>query len=370
VRLHLIAFAWNTAFAGGQNEVATRVDVYEDGWMLIVVPAAHVAQHVEKTTVSASYSLDVLSGATQAIPADTLTSATWYRERRHQVDLAVDARPSETYGFGLHGSTSVEPDYQSFSGGVSATTDVMERAVTLTARYDMGVETVTVKGNGAPIEQRRLQKLDLSWSQILSRKSVGTVLVSGAAYECGESLGCLASPYRFVPLRDDSGGLVTVHERTPSRLLRLAVAGRVAHAFNAKTALHGGYRFYQDSWAVFGHTVDVALTRLFAADRLALKVTSRGALQSPASFYRDNYDVAVAEAGVTVPKYRTADREYAGVRSVRVGGRAAYTFDGFGPFETFAVDARLERGFYRYPYFSEQPRRNVWMYGTGVEATW
>ena len=127
------ALAVSSVATAGDSQVATRVDVYEDGWMLIVVPSVLGVVETDNTTVRGTYALDVLSGATQAIPADTLTSATWYKERRHQAGLSLEAHPQETWGVGVGGTVSLEPDYHTRAVNFSGRTDLFDRMSTLTA---------------------------------------------------------------------------------------------------------------------------------------------------------------------------------------------------------------------------------------------
>jgi len=373
LRLYLtIALAW-PAVASAGGEVSTRVDVYDDGWMHVVVPAASATVSSEDLTVSAGYAVDMLTGATQAIPSDTLTSATWYTERRHQFNGSFESHPDKTWGLGAFGFWSREPDYRVASGGVSGRAELFDRMSTVTGRYGYSNELVRRHDVPAPVEGRSSHQVDLSWTQIVSRRATLSFLATAGLVRCGPTLGCAANPYRFVALRLDETRVVAVPEHNPAALERLALAVRGSIAVDASTAVRGGYRLYADTWRVVGHTLDLSVAHLLINDHLSVEAVGRGSAQSAAAFYQDVYALdGPADAGVTgvsIPYFRTADRELAGLESLRLGGRVGWTFDNVGPFLTVEVAGRAFRTFYRYPKFSDLPRRNMWLAGVGLEAS-
>ncbi|MCP4916559.1 MAG: DUF3570 domain-containing protein [Proteobacteria bacterium] len=335
------------------GEVATRVDVYDDGWVEVVMPAVSVSVDQDHGTVGATWTADILSGATTQLDADLVSSATTYSETRHQLDVqGLTRRHDWQLGAGL--SESREPDHRSHSGGVELSRELFESMSTVSVGYGLSVQ------RGGRVDQEQAWQrsvehaMDLTWTQILGRRTVMSVLVYGAMARCGEQLGCYANAYRFVPLEK---GLV-VPERNPHQLGRAAAALRFAQALGNRAALLGGYRFYQDTWEVRAHTADLTARLLVMDERLMLSGTGRYSNQSGALF-----GASPQVADLAVPGWRSADRELSGFVSQHAGLRAEWSFFGVGPWLRLGVSARGARMWTTYLEGSE---RAAWMVGVGL----
>ena len=212
-------------------------------------------------------------------------------------------------------------------------------------------------------------QVNLSWDQIVSKKSTVAILMSGTSLQCGREIGCLSNPYRYVAMHfDGSTDFVGVTERNPSQLYRGAVAFRGKRALSAHHAIHGGYRYYFDSWHISGHTADLSTSSLVFSERLLVAANGRASSQGSASFYTDSYTV---ESGVSeMPLYRTGDRELSGLSSTECGVRTSILFGSIGGVSAVALQGRINRQWYRYPNFSELPTRNAWVVGGGVNASY
>jgi len=373
VRLQLIAAAlWLPALANAGGGVAVRLDVYQDEWFEVFLPAVEASYEGEDVGVNLGYQADFLSGATQVMVTDTLTGATTFSEVRHALDVALAVHPSELWTVNASYSHGDEPDYKVNGGRLGYSMDLFERMSTVSLTYGFTLERVG-RAQSEFWEDRATHSLDVGWAQILDRHTSLTFMASGSTMLCGEELGCLANAYRYVPITDDDDLVSSAPERTPDRLTRGALGLRLARALGNTTAIHGAYRFYFDSWAVTGHTLDHHISQSVWGDRLLLRGQIRLSHQSGASFYADDYEASTgfgqASLQPGIPSYRTGDRELSGYDSLLLGGRIQWSFFGVGPLVQLSFNVRLTGIFYRYPQFTELPTRTASVIGGGMEAS-
>ena len=358
--------------ARSEPQAYARVDVYSDEWITVVSPATMaVIDATDTLEVSARYTVDVLSGATPVMTTDIITSATPFAEERHEGEVGVKYRPDPTWSVGASYTASYEPDYQTHAAGVSADVELFDRLAQAAASYHVKIDNIGLSTDKTFSQGVIGHLVDLSWSQILDRNTVASLLVSGSHWSCADEVGCHSSPYRYVPIVAAEGPSnatrVALRERHPSTRGRGAVALRASRHLIDDLALHAGYRFYADTWKITGHTVDLAAAQSLLDDAILLRLEGRMTIQSAASFYRDRYE---ASATMTdLPRYRSGDREVAGLAEYMVGGRAEWTADALGPFSRLRINARLGRYWYRYPNYSVLPTRRAWLIGGGLNAS-
>ncbi len=347
-----------------------RVDVYSDQWITVIAPATRgVVKATEDLSVEASYTIDILSGATKALSVDGISSATHFEEKRHEVSGDLQYRLSPESTLGVHYGLSIEPDYVSHMPSVSASTELFNRSATLSAAYSLSFETVGLATDSAYAEDILGNSLSMTWDQVLSRTTRLTTMFNVNYATCSEYLGCHASAYRYVPIFGiTSTGRVTFtrSERHPDTRLRLAGSAQLAQYLGLGFALHAGYRLYTDSWDVTGHTAEFSLAKSFAGERLVLRADTRFTMQSEASFYRARY--ALDETTGFGPKYRTADPELTKMKDALLGVRAEYLVAAIGPVSRLAINTRIARVWYRYYDNPRLPRRDAWLVGLGLGA--
>lgn len=345
--------------------VAARVDVYTDEWITAVSPSTRGATSpADGVTVEAKYALDAVSGATQVLTVDAVSAATGFYEVRHEAHAGVQVAPSATWSFGADYQLSAEPDYVTHVAGASASAELLDRHATATLAYHVGFESAG-RTTDAFRERTTSHALDASWQHVLDRRTTLTALATGQVARCGPVFGCAASPYRYVAVGQGGAPLFAVPERHPDLRARGAGALRIARHLGGGRALHAGYRFAGDSWAVIGHTADAALAQSFGGDAVVLRLDGRFTWQGAASFYRDTYATAP-----DAPRWRTADRELSGLWDAMAGARAEWAATGPGPIWRTRLNMRVARLWYRYPAFSELPERNAWLLGGGLDASW
>lgn len=346
-------------------ESGARFDTYADDWITVYSPAARTrAELTDGLEVDARYAMDALSGATQVLLVDGTTSATRFSEERHEGRVEARYRPDPLWSVAADYAVSVEPDDLTHRFGAEAVAEVLDRMATLTLSWHTSLRTMGRTDDPTLAEDTLTHALDLGWSQLLGRRTRLGLRATGEIDTCDPGHGCQASPYRFVALLGSTGVRMVVSERHPDERLRGALGARLVQGLGGGLALHGGYRFYADSWHVIAHTADAAAVKTFLAERLALTAEGRFTWQTAASFYRDDYPLDAS------PARRTADRELAGVTDGLVGLRFEASWPDLGPLWRLTLNARASRHWYRYRDFTELPRRDAWLLGLGALASY
>lgn len=349
--------------ADAQWTADVRVDAYGDGWITVVSPhAGGRAQATERLVVEARYNVDVVSGATPVMEVDAISSATHFAEVRHQADISATGNLTPQWTLGGAYGASTEPDYLTHVLQIATTGELLSRMATLSLAYQASIETLGSVHDDALSEPAHSHTVDLSWSHVLSRRATLTGLASVEVRSCAETFGCQASPYRFVGVRGLKT-LVPVRERHPDLRVRGAVALQYAQFLGRGFALHAGYRYYADTWAVDGHTGTLAVAWGGLAERLLLRLEGRATYQSKASFYEATYH---GDAGV--PEYRTADKELGETWSGGAVLQARWSFLSVGPFARLGVNARAGVTWYGYEDYPPLERLTGWIVGGGVHA--
>jgi Protein of unknown function (DUF3570) len=353
------------------GQVGGRADAYVDEWMNIISASADAEASVfDIATVTTHYSVDALSGATPAFVADGMTSATNMTETRHEVSAGVRFAYPELGNVGANYGLSIEPDYITHTIATTASADLFGAMTRISAGYRLNVELA------GSIHDKTFSQLDLgnsielTWNQIITKSTTLTALATATYYHCQVTLGCHASPYRYVGAWDDDTAegsiLFALTEKHPPSRARVAAAVRLSQSLGHGIAVRGGYRLYGDSWWLIGQTADVALSKSLFGDRLLVRGEARATLQGPAAFYRDHYATDI-ETG-TEPVYRTGDRELSALHNLTLGMRTHWSLGSVGPVDNITVLGRLSYTLFRYPIFSELPERHAWLLGAGINA--
>ncbi len=372
MRLQLIIIAAICVLAVpavAQHQASARVDVYDDGWITVVAPSARGKVSAgARADVSATYAVDVISGATPVSSSvDAVSGATRFEEVRHGADIGGGGYLGKS-SWRLDGryGVSVEPDYETHLLGLGASGDLFKRMVTLSVQYTASFERLMSVHDEQLSERTLSNALDVSWAQILGRTTTLTARLRGELRSCSKAYGCEASPYRYVPLSDGVGAIVTVQERHPESRLRGAAALDLSQYLGAGFALHVNYRYYHDSWQIGGHSAATSIAWGGFGERLIIRLGARGSLQSAASFYQARYETGVG--GPQVPDLRTSDRELSGLRTASASLRARWSMVGVGPFARLGLTARVAHTWFDYPDYPALSGLQAWIAGGGVHA--
>lgn len=362
MRLSLAVLALATIGTGCatrvSHSVSSRVHVYDDPRITVVSPTVQEQAQIDDTKVTAHYGVDAVSGATQALTVDAVSSATRFSEVRHDAGLrgshAFSPETELSGGYNL----SREPDHLVHAPSLGLTQELFERMVRASVRYQLVAESIGRTGDPFFLEHALGHRVDLEWTQIATRSLVVTALGTGTATECSADLGCFANPYRYVGIARGAAR-IALPERHPDERLTGAGALRLSWAFAGSSALHAGSRFAIDSWSVTAYTADAAVVTGLFGNRLLARAEARTTLQSRASFYSKRYQ----SSGDVLPAYRTADAELSRLWNLRT---QLFLEWAWGPLH---VVGEIGRMWSYYPEFPALPTRHAWIAGGGLDAT-
>ncbi len=370
-RILVVAMTLLTSTRGAAHDVRARTDVYVDPWIVVISPAARASVDLDRGArwqLDGSFGVDVLSGATPIFSTDVVTAATEFTETRYGGGAKVAFSPRPEWTVDVSYAVSVEPDHRTHAATVGGSVELFDRMSTLGVSYAFLHEDVGLSFDRSYEQLTLGHRVDASWTQILARRSVLSILATTDFTDCDPELGCQANPYRFVAILGPTAGdpvTAITPERHPKRRVRGAGSLRYIQGFNHGLAVHTGYRYYRDTWRVDGHTVDLGLAKSSFSGRLLARITARGTLQSAAAFFRDDYR---QPAGTPfVPRHRTGDLELSPSTNLMASGRAEYRPFLRAPVR-LSVSARLAHIWYRYA-ATERPRRNAWIAGAGLGGT-
>lgn len=326
--------------------------VYTDSDAVTVfTPAASatVADPLTGVSVSGGYLIDIVSAA--SVDIVSTASPNWH-EVRQAANLSAEYKPGSV---GLSGKTalSYEPDYLSVSGGADLLFDLDDKNLSLSAGYAYGHDTAGRTGTPFSVYSLVLHRhaLDASLAVLLDRATVFTL-----TGDCLLESGRQEKPYRYLPLFEPGvvsevprgAGVALVNrlrlpgrtaERVPDTRQRLALSGRLAHRGKTTTLLLDE-RLYGDSWALLASTLDLRWV-VDVSRRWFVWPHLRTHLQSGVSFWRRAYVAEIGDGSLTLPSYRTGNRELSPLWSQTVGGGARYDLGGLDP-EAWALTLELE----------------------------
>ena len=247
-----------------------RADVlyhnYDGGGITIQGPSVLVRKKVgDSLSFSASYYEDLISSAS----IDVKLSASPYHETRKQEGFSVDY---------LHGKTiytagyihSREPDYSSNTAYYSISQSMFGDLTTVSFGYRRGWDDVfrDIKNVDGVIQndptfhrQADHRGYTLSVSQILTRNAILDL-----NFEAITDQGYLQSPYRKIRYFDPTvpGKQFTLADQIyPGTRTSTAASADLKYYLPFRAAVTGQYRFYNDTWGITGHTVEVDLAGLW-----------------------------------------------------------------------------------------------------------
>ena len=285
----------------GQSLVDSRFLFYKesDGRTQVLNPVLFVQQDLGdrwgQLGITAGY--DAISGAspTGGYPtSDVTTSASGhliqsgtfpsaeYRDRRKSLTLAWTRR------FGAHMpsidvSYAKENDYIARGFGLSDSWVMAHGLGTLHYGIAISRDIVEPVTNNLHLPKSE-NGYSLGWTQVLGERDLLDVSAS-----LMQLSGYLTDPYKVVPIGDVTAG-TTVPENRPDTRSRRALVVKYAHAYPWNGALHADYRYYNDSWGIQAHTLDLIYQQRLASDWIVAPEV-RLYTQSRANFYGGSFPV-------------------------------------------------------------------------------
>jgi hypothetical protein len=198
----------------------------------------------------------------------------------------------------------------------------------------------------------------LSASQVLGPEAIAKLTYHGQWSE-----GFHSSVYRYASVYAGERLAYQTPERLPDERARHAVVA----AMNARLVgpLYGqaDYRFYGDSWGLYGHTAGLRLVYEWSPD-LSLRVRERLATQGSVSFYEPRYQVA--RTHMTTDKELTALWSSTSGLKVEYGLRAAAAALGLS---TLSLNLKVDFMHISYSEFERIEFINAQVGEAGVAAT-
>jgi len=260
---------------------------YDGGGVTIHGPSLLVRKTMaEKYSVSANYYMDMVTSASIDVQ---VSGASEYKEERNQYSLGFDyLRGKTTYSVGF--TNSDEDDYKAKTASFNISQDLFGDLTTVTMGFSRGSDTVRRRDTitdridnnfSEPVERWSYR---VGVSQILTRTTIMSL-----GLEVITDQGYLNNPYRSFryvdPENDTQYKLATEiypHTRTSN-----AVSLNARYFLPYRAAIHGGYRFFTDTWGIGANTFEVGYVHPLKATPWTFEASFRYYDQSRADFYSD-----------------------------------------------------------------------------------
>lgn len=286
--------------------------------------------------VGGNFVVDAVSAASP----DIVSSASPpFKEYRYAGGLTGGYKPG-LYGVQGSGSVSSSPDYVSYTGGVRFAADILDKTVTPSIGYSYSLDRIGRGPNNYLDKFSELKgtlkthELEVGSTFIMSPTAI-LVLGFSAQIERGDQ----SQPYRYVPMFDPvdvapyvpKGATIDLVNRTrlpvkaleqlPTERDRFAVGARFNKRLNNAT-LRIEERLYHDTWDMNATSTDVRYM-IDLSRHLRVWPHGRFHAQTGANFYYLAYGAELdVNGGVTLPTYRTGDRELSPLITGTGGGGA------------------------------------------------
>jgi hypothetical protein len=274
----------------------------------------------EKASATFNHYVDNVSSAS----IDVITTASPYTENRKENSLSVDYLNEKTL-MSIGYAKSEESDFDASTLSLSISQDMFGDLTTLSLSYAQGDNTVRRNGDSGFEKDVVTRNYRVSLAQVVSKD-----FLIAFALETMTDEGYLNNPYRKVrylvdPL-DPALGYDYQSEVYPNTRTSHALALRGRYYLPWRAALHGGYRYFTDTWGILAHTWELGYTLPYKEDWL-LELSYRYYEQTPADFYSDLFQ---SESEFL---FRARDKELSSFSSQTLGLGASYEFkkngDGF-----------------------------------------
>jgi len=301
----------------------------------VVTPAINgsVSSPTAGWNVGGTFLVDIVTAASPDIVSE---ASSHYKEQRYAGVLTGGYKPG-LYGAQATATLSDEPDYVSMGGGIAVTGDLNDKLTTPRVALNYTHDNIG-RGPDNVISHLNTTEAEAGVTMVLSSTTLMAVTATGQ-FERGDQ----SKPYRYVPMFDPglvpfippgaSIDLVNTYrlnvrplEQLPVERDRYAVGMRLNHRF-ATTTLRVDQRIYYDSWQLKATTTDVRYV-IDLSKRFRVWPHGRLNAQTGANFYKLAYGALVSQdTGVTVPLYRTDDRELSPLVTLTGGGGLRFALD-------------------------------------------
>lgn len=329
---HVVALLGTALSAHGatlpEDQAEAMVHVYDADGLRASGPAVLVRKKLgSSVSLQGSYYVDQVSSAS----IDVVTTASPFKETRKEFTVGADYMVRDSI-LSVSTTRSSEPDYKASTVNVDVSQDMFGGMTTVALGYSRGTDDVGRKDVGF-FDYARHWRYRLGVTQILSP----TWLMNLNAEVVSDD-GYLGNPYRSARV-----GGAFVPENDPrtrsSRAVKIGATGTLAPG----SAVHGGYRYFWDNWAIRAHTLDAGYSRYFG-DKILADWTARLHSQSKALFYSDN--------ATTDTVYLSRNRQLGTFKSLGLGAKLTYTAGKVGEYDV-KLTAAYELLHFKYSDFTD-----------------
>ena len=275
------------------DRVDTLYHYYNGDGVQIDGPSLLVRKNFkEKVSVYGNYYVDSISSASIDV---VTTGASAYTEERNEISAGIDYLHADTI-MSLNFGNSDENDYKAQSLNLTISQEVFGGMTTVIMGYGRGSDEVFRNGpdgqpDGVFADEADRRNYRLGISQVITRN-----LLMGFYFEAIADEGFLNNPYRQVRYVDPSAakGYSFEPEVYPRTRSSNAVALQSRYHLPYRASVHGGYRYYTDSWGIDAHTLDIGYTHPFR-QAWTFDLSYRFYSQGGADFYSDLFPYQQAQ---------------------------------------------------------------------------
>ena len=270
---------------------------------------------------------DSVSGATPRYHSSVsgATTVVGMNDQRKAGDLKL-MRYFDRSAFGVGMAYSTEHDYQSRSASIDGRLSTADNNTTFNFGLGASNDTVGSRNNPALNEARRTREATLGVTQALSKNDLAQISLT---YSSGK--GYYSDPYKLPDAR-------------PNRRDESIALLRWNHYFEGSgAALRSSYRFYDDSFGIRAHTLDLQWVQQLG-ESWTVTPLLRYYSQRAADFYYDPvYDAILGPPYppnylTNPPRYLSADQRLSAFGAVTLGLKIEWNIQ-----QTWIADVKYER---------------------------
>ncbi len=297
-----------------------------------------------------NYYVDSISSASIDV---VTTGASPYTEERTEVTMGLDYLHEDTL-MSISLTDSEENDYSANSLNLGVSQEVFGGMTTVSMGYGRGSDEVRRNlpdGSNDPAFREDVKRRNYRFgaTQVITRN-----MVLGLNYELITDEGFLNNPYRSVRFLDlgNPSGFSFEPEIYPGTRTSNAIGLRSRFHLRGRAAIHGGYRFFTDTWGINAHNIDIGYTRPWK-QAFMFDVGYRYYTQNSAEFYNDLFPYAQSQ------NFLARDKELSTFNShtMRFGMSYDLVQDGWRMLDRASVSFSFDHVLYDYEDFNDL--RNV-----------
>ncbi len=275
---------------------------YDGGDVTVDGPAVLVRKgFADKVSLSASYYRDSISAAS---PDVFIAGASPYKDSRDEYGGSISYLYDKSL-MDIAYTYSNESDYTAHTLSTGVSHEMFSGLTKLSLGFSRGWDTVKQNGNPLFKERSNHYRYKLGLAQVLTKNILMSLSYEGIVDE-----GFLRNPYRKALLEG-----VAVDERYPKTRSSSAASMRVQKYWAHRASNYLSYRFYDDTWDITGHTVELGYSQYFGSKWL-VDFFYRFYKQNRASFYSNNFDEE--------KNYMARDKELSTFMSNSFGAKVSY----------------------------------------------